>query len=126
VVRWMVSIDVSKSVLRIIQLSVACCVCNCKLSDFCEEHVLNYGYMVYICFIFRSNCHPEILAIMREHYSIPHFLPEDAEHAHMDYIFIGYHQGAVMHVSKILRLMYERKDTYSIFPWHVITCESSG
>jgi hypothetical protein len=40
---------------------------------------------------------------MREHYSIPHFLPEDAEHAHMDYIFIGYQQGAVMHVSKILK-----------------------
>jgi len=61
---------------------------------------------MYICFIFRSNCHPEILAIMREHYSIPHFLPEDAEHAHMDYIFIGYHQGAVMHVSKVLRLRH--------------------
>ena len=63
---------------------------------------------------------------MREHYSIPHFLPEDAERAHMDYIFIGYHQGAVMHVSKILRLMYERKGTYSAFPWHVTICEILG
>jgi hypothetical protein len=80
---------------------------------------------MYIYFIFRSNCHPEILDIMREHYSIPHFLPEDAEHAHMDYIFIGYQQGAVMHVSKILRPMYERKDILFIFPCH-ITRASSG
>ncbi|XP_069687817.1 uncharacterized protein [Periplaneta americana] len=54
-----------------------------------------------------SNCHPEVLAIMREHYSIPHFLPEDAEHANMDYIFIGYQQGAVMHIDYISRLMWQ-------------------
>jgi len=121
----MVSIDVSKSAVdhNSYQLHAVFVIANFVT---CEEHVLNYGYMVYICFIFRSNCHPEILAIMREHYSIPHFLPEDAEHAHMDYIFIGYHQGAVMHVSKILRLMYERKDTYSIFSLHIITCYSLG
>lgn len=60
--------------------------------------------------IFRSNCHPDVLAIMREHYSVPHFLPEDAEHAHMDYIFIGYQQGAVMHVSEIVKPLSERKN----------------
>ncbi|KAJ9588473.1 hypothetical protein L9F63_018129 [Diploptera punctata] len=54
-----------------------------------------------------SNCHPEVLSIMREHYSIPHFLPEDAEHANMDYIFIGYEQGAVMHIDYISRLMWQ-------------------
>jgi hypothetical protein len=64
--------------------------------------------IIYIIFPFcRSNCHPEVLAIMREYYSIPHFLPEDAEHAHMDYVFIGYQQGAVMHVSNIHRLVFE-------------------
>jgi hypothetical protein len=71
--------------------------------------------MMNIDLTFRSNCHPEILAIMREHYSIPHFLPEDAEHAHMDYIFIGYQQGAVMHVSKIPRLIMKRRTSYSYF-----------
>lgn len=36
---------------------------------------------------------------MRQYYTRPHFLPADAEHAHVDYIFMGYQQGAVMHVS---------------------------
>lgn len=50
-------------------------------------------------FYFRSNCYPPVLEVMRHHYSRPHFLPDDAEHAHVDYIFMGYQQGAVMHVS---------------------------
>ncbi|XP_063228865.1 uncharacterized protein LOC134534362 isoform X2 [Bacillus rossius redtenbacheri] len=54
-----------------------------------------------------SNCHPEVLGMMRRYYSAPHFLPEDAEHAHMDYIFIGYQQGAVMHMDYISRLMWQ-------------------
>lgn len=39
---------------------------------------------------------------MRKYYEIPKFLPENAEHARRDYIFIGYNEGAVMHVSKLI------------------------
>ena len=52
---------------------------------------------VVLCF--RSNCHPGILSTMRAAYSRPEFLPLDAEHAHHDFIFMGYSQGAAMHVS---------------------------
>ncbi|CAG2062744.1 unnamed protein product, partial [Timema podura] len=45
---------------------------------------------------------------MRRYYTTPHFLPEDSEHARMDYIFIGYQQGAVMHqIDYISRLMWQ-------------------
>jgi len=46
-----------------------------------------------------KNCHLQILDAMRQFYSIPHFLPEDAEIPYSNYIFLGYEEGAVMHVS---------------------------
>ncbi|XP_034240648.1 uncharacterized protein LOC117644946 [Thrips palmi] len=54
-----------------------------------------------------SNCHPSILAAMRSQYSRPQFLPADAEHAHHDFIFMGYSQGAAMHLDYISRLMWQ-------------------
>ncbi|RZF39595.1 hypothetical protein LSTR_LSTR001116 [Laodelphax striatellus] len=54
-----------------------------------------------------SNCYPPVLNEMRKHYSRPHFLPADAEHAHVDYVFMGYQQGAVMHLDYISRLMWQ-------------------
>lgn len=53
---------------------------------------------------FRSNCHPGILAKVRKYYSIPDFLPEDADYPAVENIFFGYEIGAVMHVN-IFRLM---------------------
>ncbi|XP_022189335.2 uncharacterized protein LOC111047797 isoform X2 [Nilaparvata lugens] len=55
----------------------------------------------------RSNCYQPLLNEMRQHYSRPHFLPADAEHAHVDYVFMGYQQGAVMHLDYISRLMWQ-------------------
>ncbi|XP_052131178.1 uncharacterized protein LOC113218390, partial [Frankliniella occidentalis] len=55
----------------------------------------------------RSNCHPSILAGMRREYARPQFLPLDAEHAHHDFIFMGYSQGAAMHLDYISRLMWQ-------------------
>ncbi|XP_073974974.1 uncharacterized protein isoform X2 [Rhodnius prolixus] len=54
-----------------------------------------------------SNCHPEVLKEMRLHYSKPHFLPLNAEHSHVDFIFMGYQQGAFMHLDYITRLMWQ-------------------
>lgn len=48
-----------------------------------------------------KNCHLQILDVMRQFYSVPHFLPEDAEIPYSDYIFLGYEEGAVMHVSLV-------------------------
>lgn len=45
-----------------------------------------------------SNCHPVVLDELRKLYPRPHFLPEDAEMPNTDYIFLGYEQGAIMHV----------------------------
>lgn len=45
-----------------------------------------------------SNCNPLILAELRKLYPKPHFLPEDAEMPNTDFVFLGYEQGAVMHV----------------------------
>lgn len=45
-----------------------------------------------------SNCQITILNELRQLYPRPHFLPEDAEIPNTDYIFLGYDQGAVMHV----------------------------
>lgn len=46
-----------------------------------------------------KNCHPHILDAMRQFYNVPHFLPDDAEIPYSNYIFMGYEEGAVMHVS---------------------------
>lgn len=46
-----------------------------------------------------KNCHPRILDAMNQFYRIPHFLPEDAEIPYSNYIFLGYEEGAAMHVS---------------------------
>lgn len=46
-----------------------------------------------------GNCHPIILQEMRKFYPKPHFLPEDAEVPHKEYVFMGYDDGATMHVS---------------------------
>lgn len=43
-----------------------------------------------------------MLKKMRRHYTKPHFLPVDAEHSHVDFIFMGFEEGAFMHVSTIL------------------------
>lgn len=51
-----------------------------------------------------SNCQSDILRQLRQLYPRPHFLPEDAEIPNTDYIFLGYDQGAVMHVSSFARL----------------------
>lgn len=45
-----------------------------------------------------SNCQIEILQELRKLYAIPHFLPADVEVPNTDYIFLGYDQGAIMHV----------------------------
>lgn len=49
-----------------------------------------------------SNCHPVILSELRKLYPRPHFLPADAEMPNTDFIFLGWEQGAVMHVSKVI------------------------
>lgn len=46
-----------------------------------------------------KNCHPRILDAMGRFYSAPRFLPEDAEIPYSNYVFLGYEEGAVMHVS---------------------------
>lgn len=47
----------------------------------------------------RNNCHPTVVKAMRLHYPKPHFLPEDAEIPHDDFVFMGYGDAASMHVS---------------------------
>lgn len=54
-----------------------------------------------------SNCHPIVLEELRKLYPRPHFLPEDAEMPNTDYIFLGYEQGAFMHLDYIPRLMWQ-------------------
>ncbi|XP_055705028.1 uncharacterized protein LOC129802864 [Phlebotomus papatasi] len=54
-----------------------------------------------------SNCHPQVLTELRKLYPRPHFLPEDAEMPNTDFIFLGYEQGAVMHLDYIPRLMWQ-------------------
>lgn len=46
-----------------------------------------------------KNCHPRVLDAMGRFYSVPRFLPEDAEIPYSNYVFLGYEEGAVMHVS---------------------------
>lgn len=50
-----------------------------------------------------KNCHPQILDAMNKFYNVPHFLPVDAEIPYSNYIFMGYEEGAVMHVSFIVQ-----------------------
>lgn len=54
-----------------------------------------------------KNCHPRILDGMKRFYSVPHFLPDDAEIPCSNYIFMGYEEGAVMHLDYISRLMWQ-------------------
>ncbi|CAG4947016.1 unnamed protein product [Parnassius apollo] len=54
-----------------------------------------------------ANCHADILAKVRQYYSIPEFLPEDAEFPETENIFFGYEMGAVMHLDYIPRLMWQ-------------------
>lgn len=54
-----------------------------------------------------SNCHPVVLEELRKLYPRPHFLPDDAEMPNTDYIFLGYEQGAFMHLDYIPRLMWQ-------------------
>lgn len=49
-----------------------------------------------------KNCHPQVLEIMKEFYQTPSFLPDDVETPHTNYVFLGYEQGAVMHVSQTI------------------------
>ncbi|XP_072947479.1 uncharacterized protein [Epargyreus clarus] len=72
-----------------------------------------------------GNCHPEILSKVRQYYSIPEFLPEDAEFPETENIFFGYEIGAVMHLDYIPRLMWQGQvkgnKTWSVAP--VPECE---
>lgn len=62
-----------------------------------------YNYFInYFEYFLRGNCHPDILAKVRQYYSIPEFLPEDAEFPATENIFFGYEIGAVMHVGIIV------------------------
>lgn len=67
-----------------------------------------------------KNCHPRILDAMKRFYSVPHFLPDDAEIPCSNYIFMGYKEGAVMHLDYISRLMWQAQiigsKTWSVAP----------
>lgn len=52
-----------------------------------------------------SNCHPGVLQELRKLYEKPHFLPVDAEMPNTDFVFLGWEQGAVMHVSWSERIL---------------------
>lgn len=54
-----------------------------------------------------GNCHPVILQEMRKYYSKPNFLPADSEIPHKEYVFMGYDDGATMHLDFINRLMWQ-------------------
>ncbi|XP_077281711.1 uncharacterized protein LOC143908174 [Temnothorax americanus] len=60
-----------------------------------------------------KNCHPQILDAMKHFYNVPHFLPDDAERPYSNYIFMGYEEGAVMHLDYISRLMWQAQITGS-------------
>ncbi|OAD52581.1 hypothetical protein WN48_00740 [Eufriesea mexicana] len=67
-----------------------------------------------------KNCHLQILDIMKQYYNLPHFLPEDAEIPYSNYIFLGYEEGAIMHLDYISRLMWQGQiignKTWSVAP----------
>ncbi|KAJ6647456.1 hypothetical protein Bhyg_02679 [Pseudolycoriella hygida] len=55
-----------------------------------------------------SNCQTKILNELRKLYPVPpHFLPADTEIPSHDYIFMGYDDGANMHLDYIPRLMWQ-------------------
>ncbi|XP_066603810.1 uncharacterized protein [Prorops nasuta] len=54
-----------------------------------------------------KNCHPQVLEHMKQFYEPPNFLPDDAEIPQTNYIFLGYDQGAIMHLDYIPRLMWQ-------------------
>lgn len=54
-----------------------------------------------------SNCHPAVLEELRRQYPRSHFLPEDAEMLNTDCVYLGYAQGAIMHLDYIPRLMWQ-------------------
>ncbi|TGZ46005.1 uncharacterized protein [Temnothorax longispinosus] len=60
-----------------------------------------------------KNCHPQILDAMKHFYNVPHFLPDDAEIPYSNYIFMGFEEGAVMHLDYISRLMWQAQITGS-------------
>lgn len=53
------------------------------------------------------NCNPLVLNYMRQFYPIPHFLPLNSELSNREYIFMGYDEGATMHLDFISRLMWQ-------------------
>ncbi|XP_006625108.1 uncharacterized protein LOC102672593 [Apis dorsata] len=67
-----------------------------------------------------KNCHLQILDIMKQYYNLPHFLPEDAEVPYSNYVFLGYEEGAIMHLDYISRLMWQGQiignKTWSVAP----------
>ncbi|KAJ3663015.1 hypothetical protein Zmor_007326 [Zophobas morio] len=66
-----------------------------------------------------GNCHPQILAEMRRYYPKPHFLPESCEIPSKEYVFMGYDDGATMHLDFINRLMWQAQLKGSK-TWHLI------
>ncbi|KAG8236753.1 hypothetical protein J437_LFUL015582, partial [Ladona fulva] len=53
---------------------------------------------------YRSNCHPEVATILRQHYQRPHFLPESSEVSAIDWVFMGgYGIGASVHLDYVSR-----------------------
>uniref|UniRef100_A0A1A9ZB33 Cupin-like domain-containing protein n=1 Tax=Glossina pallidipes TaxID=7398 RepID=A0A1A9ZB33_GLOPL len=69
-----------------------------------ERANLSVGSTWYVGF---SNCHLGVLEELRKLYGRPHFLPVDAELSNIDYVFLGYEQGAYMHLDYIHRLMWQ-------------------
>lgn len=61
------------------------------------------GFLFFDSFISfdRSNCNPQVMEVLRKHYSRPHFLPADSESSAIDWIFMGWPgRGASIHVSE--------------------------
>ncbi|KAF7996579.1 hypothetical protein HCN44_002225 [Aphidius gifuensis] len=54
-----------------------------------------------------KNCHPGVLSVINQYYETPSFLPLDAEVPQTNYIFMGYEEGASMHLDYIPRLMWQ-------------------
>lgn len=59
-----------------------------------------------------SNCQTAVLHELRRLYPIPHFLPADAELPNTDYIFMGFDQGATMHVSAATVILLHFADQF--------------
>jgi hypothetical protein len=66
-----------------------------------------------------GNCHPQILSEMRRYYPKPHFLPESCEIPSKEYVFMGYDDGATMHLDFINRLMWQAQLKGSK-TWHLL------